>query len=140
MTSANLTAIVRHDADGSVNYDYQLKTFNYFIETARETGVDTLYALQSDDARKTGWDKLAPLARQLEALGGEIGSHSKWHKIVPKMTDEQWRDELDGSIEQIEGGLKGAGFDIGKCDLFINPDSGIPMENYWRVAQPSSSP
>jgi hypothetical protein len=133
--NAAVTAIVRHDADGSVNYDYQERTFNYFIQTAKETGVNTLYAIQSDDMRKTGWDRIVNMARELEALGGEIGTHSKWHKIVAKMTDAQWRDELEGSIEQIEGGLKQAGFDIGKCDLFINPDSGIPMENYIQVAR-----
>ncbi len=82
------TAIVRLDADNSLNLDYQIKTLDFLIKTAKETGVVPIYAWVSSGATKAGWDSLAPLGKQIEELGGKIGTHSKYHRIRSGMPEE----------------------------------------------------
>ena len=134
VSNANLTAVVRFDGDNSGDLNYQLKTLNFLTGVAQDTGVVPLYTWVSSFVKKAGWDKLAPLGKRLEDLGGEIGTHSKFHEIDGKMTPDRWREELDGSVEEIEHNMQAQGFPIRKIQSMINPGDTIPMEDYGEVA------
>ena len=134
VSNANLTAVVRFDGDNSGDLNYQLKTLNFLTGVAQDTGVVPLYTWVSSFVKKAGWDKLAPLGKGLEDLGGEIGTHSKFHEIDRKMTPDRWREELDGSVEEIEQNMQAQGFPIRKIQSMINPGDTIPMEDYGEVA------
>ena len=134
ISNANLTAVVRFDGDNSGDLNYQLKTLNFLTDVAQDTGVVPLYTWVSSFVKKAGWDKLAPLGKRLEDLGGEIGTHSKFHKIDREMTPDRWREELDGSVEEIEQNMRAQGFPIRKIQSMINPGDTIPMEDYGEVA------
>lgn len=135
VSNANLSAIIRLDADGSQNLNAQISTINYLNEIARESGVVSLYAWVSSGATKAGWQDLAPLGKSLEDLGGQIGTHSKFHHIDREMTDERWKEELDDAIQEIEFNMSDYGYDIGKVDGFINPGNTIHMDDYAQVAK-----
>ncbi|HEX9652466.1 MAG TPA: hypothetical protein VGA99_02045, partial [bacterium] len=135
VSNANLTAIVRLDADGSSNLNAQISTMNYLVDLARETGVVPVYAWVSSGATKAGWQDLAPLGKKIEDVGGEIGTHSKFHRIGADMTEARWREELDGAIEEIEFNTDDYGFPIGKVEWFINPGNTIRMSDYEQVAK-----
>lgn len=134
VSNANLTAIVRFDGDNSGDLSYQIKTLNFLTGVAQDTGVVPLYTWVSSFVKKAGWDKLAPLGKRLEDLGGEIGTHSKFHNIDRTMTADRWREELDGSVEEIEQNMRAQGFPIRKIQSMINPGDTIPMEDYGEVA------
>ncbi len=135
ISNANLTAVVRFDGDSSGDLNYQLKTLAFLTDVAQDTGVVPLYTWVSSFVKKAGWDKLAPLGKRLEDLGGEIGTHSKFHEIDRKMTPERWREELDGSVEEIEQNMRAQGVPIRKIQSMINPGDTIPMEDYGEVAE-----
>ena len=134
VSNANLTAVVRFDGDNSGDLSYQIKTLNFLTSVAQDTGVVPLYTWVSSFVKKAGWDKLAPLGKRLEDLGGEIGTHSRFHEIDRKMTPDRWREELDGSVEEIEQNMRAQGFPIRKIQSMINPGDTIPMEDYGEVA------
>ena len=134
VSNANLTAVVRFDGDNSGDLNYQLKTLNFLTGVAQDTGVVPLYTWVSSFVKKAGWNKLAPPGKRLENLGGEIGTHSKFHEIDRKMTPDRWREELDGSVEEIEQNMRAQGFPIRKIQSMINPGDTIPMEDYGEVA------
>ena len=134
LSNANLTAVVRFDGDNSGDLNYQLKTLNFLTGVAQDTGVVPLYTWVSSFVKKAGWDKVAPLGKGLENLGGEIGTHSKFHEIDRKMTPDRWREELDGSIAEIEENMRAQGVPIRKIQSMINPGDTIPMEDYGEVA------
>ena len=134
VSDANLTAIVRLDADNSLNLDYQIKTLDFLIKTAKETGVVPIYAWVSSGATKAGWDSLAHLGKQIEELGGKIGTHSKYHRIRGGMPEERWREELDGSLDEIASNLGQRGVPIGRTEWFINPGDTIHMNDYEKLA------
>lgn len=135
VSNANLTAIVRLDADGSNNLNAQIATMNYLVDLAKETGVVPVYAWVSSGATKAGWQDLAPLGKKIEDVGGEIGTHSKFHRIGADMTEESWREELDGAIEEIEFNMDDYGYPIGKVEWFINPGNTIRMSDYEQIAK-----
>ena len=134
ISNANLTAVVRFDGDNSGDLNYQLKTLTFLTGVAQDTGVVPLYTWVSSFVKKAGWDKLAPLGKRLEDLGGEIGTHSKFHKIDREMTPDRWREELDGSVEEIEQNMRAQGYPIRTIQSMINPGDTIPMEDYGEVA------
>jgi hypothetical protein len=134
-SNANLAVIVRLDADNTQNLDYQKQTFKFLLDTARETGVVPLYCFVSSAGAKAGWKDLAELGQQLEDLGGQIGSHSKYHRIESRMGPEKYKEELDGSIEEIESNMTSNGARIGKVDLFINPGDTIVNSDYEEIAR-----
>jgi hypothetical protein len=131
LSNANLTAIIRLDADGSQSLEAQKQTLEYLTLLAKETGVLSVYAFVSDWAAISGWDSLAPLAQMLEDFGGEIGTHSKTHRITG---NKLWEEELTGSIKAIEQSIAAQGYDIGKVEFFINPGNTIPMRYYEEIA------
>ncbi|MBS1852386.1 MAG: hypothetical protein JST79_15880 [Acidobacteria bacterium] len=135
VTNANLTAIVRFDGDNSGELQYQLKTLHFLTGVAEDTGVVPLYTWVSSFVKRAGWDKLAPLGKHLEELGGEIGTHSKFHNIDREMTPERWKEELDGSIQEIEENMRAQGYPIRKIQSMINPGDTIPMGDYDEVAR-----
>jgi hypothetical protein len=134
LSNAALTAVVRFDGDNSGDLNYQLKTLNFLTGVAQDTGVVPLYTWVSSFVKKAGWDKLAPLGKHLEDLGGEIGTHSKFHEIDRKMTPDRWHEELDGSVDEIEQNMRAQGYPIRKIQSMINPGDTIPMEDYGEVA------
>ncbi len=135
VSNADLTAIIRLDADISQNLDAQIKTINYLTDIARESGVLTVYGWVSNGAVKAGWQDLAPLGKMMEDVGSQIGTHSKYHRINREMTDKRWSEELDESIRDIEFNTADYGYPVGKVDFFINPGNTIRMEDYEQVAQ-----
>jgi len=134
VTNANLTAIVRLDADVSGNLDAQIKTINYLGDLAKETGVVPVYAWVSSGATKAGWQDLAPLGKMIEDAGGEVGTHSRFHRINREMNEKRWKEELDDAIEEIEFNMSDYGYSIGKVEFFINPGNTIRMEDYGQIA------
>lgn len=134
VSHANLTAIVRLDADNSNNLDAQIKTINYLVELAKESGVVPVYAWVSSNATKAGWQDLAPWGKKIEEVGGEIGTHSKFHRINKEMTPARWEEELGGSIQEIEFNMADYDFPIGKVEWFINPGNTIQMKDYEEIA------
>jgi peptidoglycan/xylan/chitin deacetylase (PgdA/CDA1 family) len=135
VSNANLAAIVRLDADGSNNLDAQIKTINYLVDLARESGVVPVYAWVSSGATKAGWQDLAPLGKKIEEVGGEIGTHSKYHRINKEMTAERWEEELSGSIHEIEFNLADYDYPLGEVEWFINPGNTIQMKDYEQIAK-----
>jgi hypothetical protein len=135
VSNANLTAVVRLDGDNSGDLQFQLNTMRFLIGVAQDTGVVPLYTWVSSFATKAGWDKLAPLGHQLEDLGAELATHSKFHEIDRKMTESRWHEELDGSVQEIEENMKAQGYPIHKIHSMINPGDTIPMEDYDQVAK-----
>jgi hypothetical protein len=119
VSNADLTAIIRLDADASGNLDAQIRTINYLNDIARETGVVSLYAWVSSQATKAGWQDLAPLGKKLEEFGGQIGTHSKFHRINQEMNDKRWSEELDEAIREIEFNMSDYGYDIGKVEFYM---------------------
>jgi hypothetical protein len=135
VSNADLTAIIRLDADASGNLEAQIRTINYLNEIAKETGVVSLYAWVSSTATKAGWQDLAPLGKKLEEMGGQIGTHSKFHRINQEMNEARWEEELDEAIREIEFNMSDYGYDIGKVDGFINPGNTIHMTDYDQVSK-----
>jgi len=135
VSNANLTAIIRLDADASGNLDAQIKTINYLVDLAKATGVVPVYAWVSSSATKAGWQDLAPLGRMIEDVGGEVATHSKFHHINREMTPERWKVELDEAIEEIEFNMSDYGYEIGDVRFFINPGNTIHMDDYDEVSR-----
>ena len=135
LVNANMAAIVRLDADLSAKLDYQQQTFRFLTETAEQTGVQTVYAWVSSGATKAGWEALAPLGKRLEEVGGQIGTHSKNHRIRNGMPEEQWKVELEDSVAEIESNLARVGTPLGKVEWFINPGDTISNLYYDKLAR-----
>ena len=135
VSNADLTAIIRLDADASGNLNAQIQTINYLNDIAKQTGVVPVYAWVSSTAATSGWQDLAPLGKQLESFGGQIGTHSKFHNIDQEMNEQRWKEELDDAIREIEFNMADYGYDIGKVDCFINPGNTIHMSDYNQVAK-----
>lgn len=135
VSNADLTAIIRLDADASGNLNAQIQTINYLIDIAEETGVVPVYAWVSSTAASAGWQDIAPLGKRLESVGGQIGTHSKFHNIDQEMTIQRWKEELDDAKYEIEFNMADYGHDIGKVNWFINPGNTIHMSDYGEVAK-----
>ena len=134
-SNADLAVLVRLDADNTQNLDFQKQTFQFLFDTARQTGVVPLYCFVSSAGAQAGWKDLAELGQRLEDLGGEIGSHSKYHRIESRMGPEKYKEELDGSIEEIESNMSSNGAHIGEVNLFINPGDTIVNSDYEEIAR-----
>ncbi|MBL7121858.1 MAG: hypothetical protein ISS12_07720 [Candidatus Marinimicrobia bacterium] len=132
LSNANLTALIRLDADGSQKLAVQKDATDYLVSAALESGVQTVYAYVADWAARAGWENLAPLANRMEAVGNEIGTHSKTHGVT---SNHEWENEFSGAQRDIQGGLMKYGSDVGPIDFLINPGNTIPMEYYGEVAQ-----
>ncbi|HEX9251289.1 MAG TPA: hypothetical protein VF870_03555 [Ignavibacteriaceae bacterium] len=135
VSNADLTAIIRLDADASGNLNAQIQTINYLIDIANETGVVPVYAWVSSTAATAGWQDIAPLGKKLENVGGQIGTHSKFHNIDQNMNEQRWKEELDDAIKEIEFNMMDYGYGIGKVDCFINPGNTIHMSDYNQIAK-----
>jgi hypothetical protein len=135
LSNANLTAIIRLDADVSGNLNVQVATINYLTALAKETGVVPVYGWVSSAATKAGWQDLAPLGKKIEEVGGEIGTHSRFHRIDREMTEKRWKEELDDAVQEIEFNMSDYDYPIGKVDFFINPGNTIYMNNYQEIAK-----
>lgn len=135
VSNADITAIIRLDADASGNLNAQIQTINYLIDIAKETGVVPVYAWVSSTAASAGWQDIAPLGKRLEAVGGQIGTHSKFHNIDTEMNEQRWKEELDDAKYEIEFNMADYGYDIGKVNWFINPGNTIHMSDYGQVAK-----
>lgn len=132
LSNANLTAIIRLDADGSSNLEVQKETLGYLTDIAKETGVQTVYAFVSNWAESGGWDSIAPLAKRLEDYGGQIGTHSKTHGVT---NNKEWEKEFTESNLAIEENMSKRGYNIGSVDYLINPGNTIPLRYYNEIAK-----
>ena len=135
LSNANLTAMVRLDADQSYRLDEQIETMEYLIDLAEETGVVSLYGWVSADAADAGWEQLAELGGRLEATGGQIGTHSRYHDLDIELDDEIAKRALDASVVEIERAMLEHGQSIGGVDFLINPNNTIPMFSYDHIAR-----
>ena len=135
VSNANLTAIIRHDGDASRNLEAQVTTMNYITDIARESGVVAVYSWVSSFPEAEHWKTLAPLGKMLEDFGGEISTHSRYHRIDEAMTPARWEDELSGSVKEIEDNMKAQGYDVGRVIHFINPGNTIRMRDYGEVSR-----
>ena len=124
---------MRFDGDNSGDLNYQLKTLNFLTSVAQDTGVVPLYTWVSSFVKEGGLGQTGAARQGLEDLGGEIGTHSKFHEIDRKHVLIA-REELDGSVEEIEQNMRAQGFPIRKIQSMINPGDTIPMEDYGEVA------
>lgn len=84
-----------------------------------EPYTDEILQLCSDAGVKAtffvlGWiaDRYPHLVEEIAAEGHEIGTHSYWHSLVNEQTPDEFRSELDRSIQAIEdaGGAPVKGF------------------------------
>jgi hypothetical protein len=135
LSNANLTSVIRLDADASGNLESQIKTIDYLVNLANETGVVPLYAWVSSAATRAGWQELARLGHKIENIGGRIGTHSKYHRINADMTPERWVEELDGSIDEIESNTALYGYPVKGVAYMINPGNTIRMNDYDEVSR-----
>jgi len=135
LTHADLTAIIRLDADFSSSLEVQRNTIDYLITLAKDTGVVPVYGWVSRGARKAGWRELAPLGKMLEDIGGQIGTHSKSHFVHHDLNETLAIKELDGSVQDIEFNMNNHHCPIGKIECFINPGITISMEDYKEIAK-----
>ena len=135
LTNANLTAIIRLDADFSDDLSVQSRTIEYLIKLAKETGAVPVYAWVSSRATHAGWDVLSVLGEKLEQVGGTIGTHSRSHFFSRELTEELAKAELDASIDEIESHMRKHERSIGKIDVFVNPMVTIKMDSYGYIAE-----
>ena len=135
LTNANLTAIIRLDADASDDLSVQVRTIEYLIGLAKETGAVPVYGWVSSRATHAGWDMLSMLGKKLVEVGGEIATHSRSHFLSRELTEDLAKAELDASVEEIESHVSKYGHPIGKVDFFINPNLTIKMNSYAYIAE-----
>jgi hypothetical protein len=135
LTNADLTAIVRLDADASADLRVQTKTIAYLIAVAKETGALPVYAWVSSRAMKAGWKALSGLGKGLQEVGGSVASHSRSHFLSRDVTGDLAKAELDGSTEEIESQMRTHGSSIGKIRVFVNPMVTIKMDSYSHIAE-----
>ena len=133
LSNADLTAIVRLDADMSWDFDAQYETMNYLIDLAKKTGVVSVYGWVSDEATAAGWKALSELGERLEKFGGQIGTHSRYHNLDMELTEGIAIDELDGSVKEIEENMNKFGRPIGKVEFFINPNMYIETSVIYHI-------
>lgn len=89
----------------------------------RQRRVTALSAMVGEDipdwAGLMSWDQI----RQLHREGHEIGSHSRWHPLLPQCSDEELADELKGSREDLEAQLdapvQSLCYPNGSCDARV---------------------
>ncbi len=94
-----------------------------------------VYAWVSSAATKAGWQDLAPLGKKIEDVGGEIGTHSRFHRINREMNEQRWKEELDDAIQEIEFNMSDYDYPVGKVEFFINPGNTIYMNDYIQLAK-----
>jgi hypothetical protein len=135
LTNADLAAILRLDADLSGDSGVQRRTLRYLIDLARDTGAVPVYGWVSQRATETGWENIAAIGKEVEDVGGEIGTHSKTHFFNRHVDAELAKTELDGSVAEIESNMQRLGFPIGDVDFFINPGKTIFMKDYDEIAR-----
>jgi hypothetical protein len=134
LSNADLSAIVRLDADMSWDSNAQRTTMDYLVDLARKTGVVSVYGWVSNEATGAGWAELSELGARLEQYGGQIGTHSRYHELDVELTEEIAKRELDGSVKEIEENMNKFGRPIGRVEFFVNPNNTIPMYSYDKIA------
>ncbi len=134
LTNADLAVILRLDADQTVVPGIQQRTPRYLIDLAQDTGAVPVYGWVSQQATNAGWEHFAALGKELENVGGEIGTHSKTHFHNRHVDAELATAELDGSVSEIESNMRRLGYPIGDVDFFINPGISIFMKDYGEIA------
>ena len=134
LTNAELAAVLRLDADETESANVQRRTLRFLIQLAKDTGAVPVYGWVSQQATEAGWHHFAALGKQLEDVGGEIGSHSKTHFHARHLDSELAKVELEGSATEIESNMNRLGYPIGKVDYFINPGIAVYMKDYSEIA------
>ncbi len=131
---APLTAIVRLDGDVSDDPDSTDKTLDRLLALGRRTGVATAYGIVSAFAASAGWQGFSPARmKELEDLGGAVGSHSHTHNddMSANLDDAGWDTEVRGSLQTIRDHFASPSFRPA-VDVFINPGETIAWHDYPR--------
>jgi hypothetical protein len=134
LSHAPLTAIVRLDGDVSDSPSATEKTLSYLLDLGRRTGVTTAYAIVSGLAQDVDWDGFeTPQMKELERLGGSIGSHSHTHKndMSNDLGASGWDVEVRQSMKIIRDHFTSGSFRPA-VDVFINPGDTIAWADYRR--------
>jgi len=78
------------------------------------------YATHTDEWDEEGWKLMRFL---IENYGWEIGGHSRSHRFLPLLSEEELEEEIKGNIQDIESGLKLVGLNY-KVLSFAYPGGG----------------
>ncbi|NNE07031.1 MAG: hypothetical protein HKN20_00585 [Gemmatimonadetes bacterium] len=132
--AADAAVMIRLDGDHSDRPGDFEQTFSYLFAIAEESGVGAAYGIVTGRADEAGWSRFAPLAKQLEELGGEIGTHTHTHDIYGVIDDDIVARELDESIRAIDHDLEAAGYDAEGVPFLINPNGMIPMTAHGEIS------
>ncbi|MBN1826678.1 MAG: hypothetical protein JW958_10455 [Candidatus Eisenbacteria bacterium] len=135
LVNADAAVLARLDADWSWNGEVQEKAVRFLTGMARESGVSTVYGVVTASAAASGWERIAPLLREIESAGGIVATHSRRHIINGDLDEESARSELDSSVAEMELGLREAGGPDHPIDWFINPNDQLPMGRYGLIAE-----
>jgi len=136
LSHADMTAVVRLDADHSNVATSVEKSFNYLIKLGKETGVTTIYGIVSEFTDAIGgWQDIQASAQQIEALGGMIASHSHSHPndMSVQLDNHHWQTEVHESLNVIRHQLTNDNFQP-KVRAFINPGNTIHWRDYQHFA------
>ena len=133
LSHAPMTAIVRLDADQSGSPEATAAALEYLVRLGRETGVTTAYAIVSSFAQGSNWASFAPLAPEIEQLGGALGSHSHTHNdnMSTALSDGDWDVEVRQSLALVRDHFTSATFHPA-AKVFINPGNEIEWGDYRR--------
>jgi hypothetical protein len=133
LSHAPMTAVVRLDADQSDSKTATEAALTYLTQLARDTGVNTAYAVVSSFAQRSNWDGFAPFIAELEHQGGAVGSHSHTHNnnMSEQLDPTFWDVEVRQSLGLIRDHFT-AGSLQPQAKFFINPGNQIMWGDYNR--------
>ena len=135
LSDGDMTAIIRLDGDGSIYAPSMVQCMDYLIDLAKETGVQSVFSFVSSWATRAGWHFFVDRARQMQAQGSVIATHTMNHRLEGLRTEEEFQTQLDGSREEIRENLSVRGFDPGEIRYLINPGNTLAMHQYHQVAK-----
>jgi len=136
LSHADMTTIVRLDADHSNVATSVEKSFNYLIQLGKETGVTTVYGIVSEFTEAiNGWQDIQASAQHIEALGGMIASHSHTHpsNMSVQLDSHHWQTQVHESLKTIRNQLTNKNFQP-NVRAFINPGNTVHWQDYQKFS------
>ncbi len=135
LSNADMTAIVRLDADDSDVLAEQLRAMEYLVRLAEETGLVSVYGLVPSWVPDAAWGPLSFLGEKLEETGGQISTHTNSHFFSRDVSEQLAKEEFDDSIQSIQSHMHDYGRYVGAVDVLINPNITIKMDSYNQIAE-----
>lgn len=113
---------------------YQVSNFEHIVKKDDWDGYESRVAgntrkildiLDEANARATffvlGWtaEKFPELVKEIDKRGHEVASHGYWHKLIYRMSKNEFKEDLDKSIKVLEHsiGKKVLGFRAASCSI-----------------------